>query len=259
MTLITTKIQSLNRFWSLTLSLAIAEFKLKNEGSYLGILWYLLNPLLMFALLFFIFADRLGARIDNYPVYLLIGIIMFNFFQQITTESTKIIIDNSNLIKSIAFPREILISSIVLKTIFSHIFEVAAFLVFLIILGTSITGLVLYPLILFFFCLFVYGFSLILSALTVYFIDLDNIWLFVVRLLWFATPIFYAIEGQSQLFILNLFNPVYYFITIARSIIVYAEMPSNWLMVGAIGYSLLFLIIGLSIFSKLKVKFAEKI
>lgn len=259
MTLIAKKIKSLDKFWRLTLSLAIADFKLKNEGSYLGIFWYLLNPLLIFTLLFFIFADRLGAGINNYPAYLLIGIIMFNFFQQITTESTKIIIGNSHLIKSINFPREALVGSIVLKTIFSHIFEIAVFIIFLVILGTPMTGIIFYPIILFFFFLFVYGFSLILSALTIYFVDLDNIWLFVVRLLWFTTPIFYAIEGQSRLFILNFFNPVYYFITIARSIIVYAEIPPNWLMAGAIGYSLLFLTAGLLIFNKLKVKFAEKI
>lgn len=253
------KIESLGKFWRLTLSLAIAEFKLRNEGSYLGIFWYLLNPLLIFTLLFFIFANRLGAEINNYPAYLLIGIIMLNFFQQITSESINVIFINGSLIKSISFTLEALVGSIVLKTVFSHIFEIIVFLVFLIILGIPITGIIFYPIILLFFFLFAFGFSLILSSLTVYFIDLDNIWGFVVRLLWFATPIFYATEGQGKLFILNLLNPIYYFITIARSMMVYSEMPANWLMAGAIGYSLLFFVAGLLIFEKLKNKFAEKI
>lgn len=253
---ITTK---LNNFWRLTLSLAIAEFKLKNEGSYLGILWYLLNPILMFVLLFFIFATRLGNNIENYPAYLLIGIIMFNFFQQVTSESTNVFFVNSYLIKSINFPLEVLISSIVLKTIFSHVFEIVVFIIFMVILGTPAIGIIFYPVILLFFFLFVYGFSLILSGLKIYFIDLDNIWIFFVRLLWFATPIFYAIEGQGRLFILNLFNPVYYFITIARSVIIYAEMPANWLIAGAISYSLLFLVAGLLIFNKLKVRITERV
>lgn len=253
------KWESLNKFWQLTLSLAFAEFKLRNEGSYLGFLWYLLNPLLLFALLFFIFANRLGIVVDNYPAYLLLGIIMFNFFQQVTTESTRIIIDNNHLIKSINFPREALISSIVLKTIFSHTFEMIVFMIFLIILGIPIVGLIFYPIILLFFLLFIFGFSLILSSFTVYFIDTNNIWSFMVRLLWFATPIFYAIEGQGRLLILNLFNPIYYFITIARSIIVYTEIPPTWMIFEAISCSLIFFIVGLLIFNKLKVKFAEKI
>ncbi|MCH7640633.1 ABC transporter permease [Patescibacteria group bacterium] len=100
----------------LSLALAKANFKLRNEGTYLGILWYLLNPLLLFALLFLIFFDRLGQNIEQYPLYLLLGIIMFNFFQQATTEATKIIDQNRHLIKSINFPKESLIASIISTT-----------------------------------------------------------------------------------------------------------------------------------------------
>ncbi|MBD3260723.1 MAG: ABC transporter permease, partial [Candidatus Altiarchaeales archaeon] len=72
------------RLWGLSLSIAEAEFKLRNEGSYLGILWYLLEPLLMFILLLFVFSKSLGQDIPHYPLYLLVGIIVFNFFQKVT-------------------------------------------------------------------------------------------------------------------------------------------------------------------------------
>ena len=244
----------------LSLSLAKAGFKLRNEGSYLGILWYLLNPLLMFLLLLFIFSDRLGRNIPNYPVYLLLGIIMFNFFQKATTESTKTIIrDYRGIIKSINFPKESLIAALVLKTLFSHLFEIVLFVVLLLIFKNSLIGLIFYPIILIFFCFFVFGSSLILAALTVYFVDLENIWLFASRLIWLGTPIFYVIGGQTRLFYVNLLNPLYYFITIARELIIYTKIPELWMILGAIGYSLLFLIIGLLIFNKLKIKFAEMI
>jgi len=244
----------------LSLSLAKAGFKLKNEGSYLGILWYLLNPLLMFALLLLIFSNRLGGNIPNYPLYLLLGIIMFNFFQKATTESTKTITkDYRGIIKSINFPRESLIAALVLKTFFSHLFEIVLFIVFLLIFKNSLIGMIFYPIMLIFFCFFVFGSCLILSALTVYFVDLENIWLFVSRLIWLGTPIFYAIGGQTKLFYVNLLNPLYYFITIARELIIYTKIPELWMILGAIGYSLLFLIIGLLIFNKLKIKFAEMI
>ncbi len=185
---------------------------------------------------------------------------MFNFFQQATNEATKAIIhDYGWIIKSINFPRESLIASIVLKTLFSHLFEIILFIIFLLIFKNSLIGMISYLIILAFFCFFVLGTSLILAALTVYFIDLENIWLFASRLIWLGTPIFYAIEGQTRLFYVNLFNPMYYFITIARELIIYTKIPELWVMLGAIGYSLLFFIIGLLIFNKLKVKFAEMV
>ena len=253
------KMNNTKNIIGLSLALAKAEFKLKNEGSYLGIFWYLLNPLLMFLLLYLVFADRLGHSIPGFPLYLLLGIIMFNFFQKATAECTKAIYDNRLIIKSINFPRETIISSIVLKTLFSHIFEMALFVAFLLFFKYPLTGIIIYPAVLIFFCIFVFGISLILAALTVYFVDLGNIWMFASRLIWLGTPIFYAIEGQTRLFFANLLNPMYYFLTIARDIIVYTKMPQFWMLIGAALYSLLFLIIGLSVFNKLKIKFATMV
>ncbi len=241
----------------LSLQLAKASFKLRNEGSYLGILWYLLNPLLVFILLLLVFSDRLGSNIPYYPLYLLLGVIMFNFFHQITTFSIKTMDDNRSIIKSIKFPRESLVASDVLRTLFAHIFEIIVFFIIVFFFGISIKGILLYIPVLLLFSLFLYGFSLILASFYVYFIDLENIWLFVSKLLFFATPIFYAVGGQTRLFIFNLFNPLYYFITISRDVVIYNKIPEFWLITGAVIYSLLSFIIGSLIFHKLKTKFAE--
>jgi len=244
----------------LSLALAKAGFKLRNEGSYLGVLWYLLGPLLVFILLLLVFSDRLGTDIPNYPLYLLLGIIMFNFFQQTTTESTRAItLEYREVIKSINFSKESLIASIVLKTLFSHLFEIILFIILLLIFKNSLIGIIFYPIILVFFCFFIFGVSLVLAVLTIYFIDLENIWLFASKLMWFGTPIFYAIKGQTRLLYINLFNPMYYFITAARDLIIYNKMPEIWMILGIIVYGLLSLIIGLLIFNKLKIKSAEMI
>lgn len=243
----------------LSIALAKAEIKLKNEGSYLGIFWYLLNPLLMFGLLLAVFATRLGQDIPFYPLYLLLGIIMFNLFQQTSTESTRIIHQNYSIIKSINFPRESLITAVILKSLFSHVFEIILFFIIALCFKAPSAGICFYPAVLLFFCLFCFGSSLIMSSLTVYFIDLENIWIFVSRLIWFGTPIFYAIEGQNRLFAINLFNPMYYFVTIARDLIIYKRLPELWMAAGMVSYSLLFLLAGLFIFNTLKIKFAEMI
>lgn len=249
---------SFYKFWRLSWKLAVVGFKLRNEGSYLGNAWYVLNPALLFLILFYIFFDRLGGAIPSYPAYLLIGILLYNFFLRTTTESVYAI-SESGFIKSINFPREALVCSVVIKNLFSHLFEAAVFFVFLFFLGIPLYGIALYILVLAFMSIFVYGVSLFLSAVAVYVVDMRNIWQFFTTLLWFATPIFYSIDGQSRLFILNLFNPPYYFITAARDIVVYAKLPEFWILLGVFSYSLLSLAVGSMVFSRLKSKFAEMI
>jgi len=248
----------LKNFWQLSLALAKTQFKLRNEGSYLGILWYLLNPLLMFILLLFIFSSSLGSAVPNYPLYLLLGVVMFNFFQQITSFSIRTMDENRLIVKSINFSRESLVASNVLRTLFAHLFEIVLFFIIALFFGVSLKGIIFYIPILLLFSIFIYGASLILSSLYVYFIDIENIWLFFSRLLFFATPIFYSVSS-GKLFILNLFNPVYYFITIARELIIYNRLPEFWLIFGSLIYSLAFFVVGSSMFSKMKDKFAELI
>ena len=98
--------KKIKEFLHLSLEIAKAQFKLRNEGSYLGVLWYLLNPILMFLLLLFLFSQRLGGDIPYYPLYLLLGIIMYNFFQQVTSFSLGSMKDNREIMKSINFSRE---------------------------------------------------------------------------------------------------------------------------------------------------------
>ncbi len=248
------------RFIGLSLELARAGFKLRNEGSYLGILWYLINPLLMFSLLLLVFSDRIGGGIDHYPLYLLLGIIMFNFFSKATLESTKIFLhENRWIVKSINFPREALVGGIILRMIFSHFFEIALFTVFLLFFNLSIIGILYYLLLLVLFCIFVFGIGLLLSSIAVYVVDLENIWSFLSFLLWLGTPIFYTIGGQTKLFYANLLNPLYYFITIARDLTIYGKMPDLWIIGGALLFSLLSFFWGLIVFRKLKYRFAELI
>ncbi|HLD10574.1 MAG TPA: ABC transporter permease [Candidatus Nanoarchaeia archaeon] len=252
-------IDRLNNILGLSLSLAKAEFKLRNEGTYLGIFWYLLAPLLTFLLLLGIFSNNLGKDIPNYPLYLLLGILLFNYSNRIISESLTSIRNNSGIIKSINFPRESLIGKTVISVFFSHVFEIIIFILFLLFFGVSIKMMIFYPIILLFLSLFLFGFSLILSSLGVYFFDLDNVWRFFSSLVLFITPIFYDIGNEGKLFLLNLFNPLYYFITIPRDIVIYSKIPETWILMGALFYTLLSLLIGIIMFNKLKIKFAELI
>ncbi|MBW2992620.1 ABC transporter permease [Candidatus Woesearchaeota archaeon] len=242
---------------SLITQLTITSFKLRNEGSYLGILWYLLNPLLLFLILYFVFSNRLGSGIEHFALYLLLGIIQFNFLNLAAGTSMKNIIQNSNLIKSLSFSRESLIISSVLMALISHLFELAVFILFSLFLGIKPVLIIVFPLILLLQFLFTLGLCLTLSSVIIYFRDLENIWLFVSRLWWFLTPVFYSVKEGSLIHLINIFNPMYYIITISRNILIYSRLPdlSSITIIACI--SIISFITGYLIFTKLKVKFAE--
>jgi len=241
--------------WELSWSLAKAEFKLRNEGTYLGIFWYLLEPLLMFLIIFLI-SKRINPMIPNYPLYLLTGLVMFNFFSGTTREATTAITGNSGFIKSRKLNYESLVLSRVLRAVFSHFFEIIVIVIFIIYFKSSLIGLIFYPILLLLFTLFSVGVSLFLSALGVYINDLVNIWRVLLRLLWFATPIFYAIEESSIQF---LFNPLAHFIGVGRYLIAYGQIPPLWMILSVIIIPIFSLLIGGFIFNKFKKEFAERI
>jgi lipopolysaccharide transport system permease protein len=249
----------LKRFLDLSFSFAKKGFKLRNEGSYLGILWYLLNPILLFLLLFIIFSQNLGSGIQHYELYLFLGLIMFNFFSVATSESIWGIINHKAIFKSINFPKSSIIFSTVLKHLFSHLFEIIIFIGLMIFFGVNAINILYYFPILLFFILFIFGISLIISSLLVYFVDMSNLWDFVMKVLWFATPLFYTIDHNSNAFILNQVNPLYYFITAGRDIVIYNHVPELNILIGVIGFSFTFLFLGIILFKKLEKKFTENL
>jgi len=245
-------------FFRLGWRLALVDFKLRNEGSYLGNVWYVINPLLLFGVLYFVFVNRIGTDIENYPAYLIMGILMFNFFSRTTLELTGIIRE-SLLIKSFSFPRESLVLSVVLKHLFAHLFEGIVFFLLLSFLGVSFLWIFLYALTALLLAAFVYGVGLLLSSVTVFLVDLGNVWQFFSFLLFFVTPVFYIAEPGSLALSVNLFNPLYHFLTVVREVIVYGMLPSILSLLVILVAPIITIALGQFIFSRYKSKFAELI
>lgn len=242
----------------LALSLSKANFKTRNEGSYLGILWYLLYPLILFVIIIFIKdVGLLTSKIEYYPIYLLIGLISNNFFTKTISSSIDVIGANACFIKSIKIHYESLFLSKIFESIYSHFFEILLLAGFMIYYKISLTGLIFYPFIFLIFVLFVTGFGFISSTIGVYVNDLKNIWLILSQLIFFITPIFYVLNPSTIQYKVNLFNPLFYFLDITRNIVIYNHLPSlNFILIFVV-VSILFFISGLIIFNKFKGKFAE--
>ncbi|MFA5023053.1 MAG: ABC transporter permease [Candidatus Paceibacterota bacterium] len=245
----------LRKISRLGLSLAKANFKLRTEGSYLGVLWYLLDPILLFTILIFVFGSNLGAQIKLYPLYLIWGLALFNFFSAVTSQATSVIAGNSLFIKSMKINSEALVVSVLFQTIFSHVFELAVLLALMIYWSVSLAGLVFYPAIFLFFALFTLGVSFILAALGVYVSDLNNVWKFFTQLLFFATPIFYAASPKWLLAL----NPLAAYLTITRGLVIYGQWPGLKIILLIAVVSLATFVLGWGLFYKVKNKFAENL
>ncbi len=241
----------------LALSLAKANFKVRNEGSYLGILWYLLEPLCFFIVIILLKNIINQNLVEHYPLYLFLGLIMFNFFSGSCGISTRIISQNSGFIKSMNIHKESFVVSVILQYVFSHLFELLLFVFFMIYFKMPLFSMIYYPLIFIFLFIFSLGISFILATIGVYVNDLFHVWNVVMRILWLATPIFYAISDNSALYKLNLFNPMYYFLDSARKLVIYNKIPSLFESLIVISLGIGFLALGIIIFEKYKNKFAE--
>ena len=247
--------QKIKKNLKISLALAKADFSLRIEGNYLGIFWYLLNPLAMFLVIILIKNYALkNVDTEYYAIYLLIGLTGFNFFKQALTNSIKSIRSKMDYLKSINnIPPETLVISGLIQTIFSHFFEFLLIAVLLIYYQVPLAGLLFYPIIFLFFTIFVLGISFIFAAIGTYIYDFDNIWTSITSLILFATPIFYTTK-KTTLFVLN---PLYYFLTVSRNLIIDFKVPdlvSSFIMITICFISLM---IGLLIFNHFKKKFAE--
>ena len=243
----------------LSYSIAKADFKMRNEGSYLGIFWYLLTPLAMFLIILFVRGAINSSSTSDYPVYLLIGLIMFNYFRATTSTSITDISGNSNYVKSMKISYESLVCSRIIQSVFSHIFEVVLIIVFMIFFRESLFGLLFYPFLFLFFVLFILGLSFLLSTIGTFINDLSNVWSVLMQFLFFATPIFYAANPGDSVYLANLFNPMFYFLSIARDMIIYRTLPETWMTAIMILFSLVTFLIGFIVFEKNKSKFAERV
>jgi|GEM_PF-2290566 len=256
--MITTYLNQSKGFLNLSLILAKSEFKIKNTSVYSGIGWQLLNSFLLAGLLWLVFAQQLGQKIPSYPVYLLIGVIIFNFFQRATTEATNKFITWGAVIKTLRFPYRAVILATIWEALLAHLLEffIVAVL-FIFILKIAIIDLFFYFLVLLLLVIFIYGLSLLLATLTTLLVDVSHFWRLVSPLLLFATPIFYAPGHRQFLVIFNSFNPLYYYITLARDLVISGRI-SGGILFGAVAFSLAAWLISNYVFCKVWYHLVEK-
>ncbi len=185
------------RFWHLTRSLAVTNFKLRFFGSILGYAWQVMRPLLLFGVLYLLFTQVLdvGNETPLYGVALLLGLVLFTFFSEATGGAVTAITDRENLVRKIEFPRLAVPLSVVLTALFNLGLNLLVVFAFLLGSGGSVrvSWLELLPIVALLVVL-ASGLAMLLSALYVRARDVRPIWDVILQVLFYGTPIFYTLE-----------------------------------------------------------------
>ncbi len=220
------KIFSMRRYSFLLLQLVSRDFKIKYRGSILGVLWSALNPLLNMIVLSIVFSQVFRA-VDNYKMYLLAGITIFNYFSEATNIATSSVISNFGLITKVYFPKFILPLSKTLSSAINLLITMAVFL----ILGMFMDvqpwiGYLIIPYVLICVLLFTAGMSFVVAASQVFFRDTQHLYGVLLTIWMYATPILYPIDVIPQeLQTIFMANPLYIFIDFLRQITLYGTYP----------------------------------
>lgn len=205
------KIQQRYRYsYILLKQLVKTDFKLRYQGSALGYLWSLLRPLLLFLILYIVFDKflKFGSNIPHYPVYLLLGIVLWNYFVEVTTGSVSAIVGKGDLMRKINFPKYIIIFAGSMSASINLLlnFIVIGFFMYLSDIPITTNALVFIPIAIELFVLST-GLAFFLSALFVKYRDVSYIWEVIIQAAFYATPILYGLslipEKAAKLLLLN--------------------------------------------------------
>lgn len=238
------------------------EIRGKYKGSFLGVLWSFINPLLQVLVYAIVFPFIMKNTQENYVVFLIIGILPWTWFITAINQGTSCILANAGIIKKVYFPREILPISVVTSGMINFLISCIVIFLFLIFSGIGISWYVVFlPIIVIIQFIFTLGILFMTSAIDVYIRDAEYIIAFIVNMLFYATPILYSPDIFQNTPISWLFklNPLAGIINSYRDILFYKTMPNLESLLFIFVISIILLLLGIAIFRKLEKGFAEEV
>lgn len=256
------------RYRGLLRNLLARDLSVRYKNSVLGFLWTLLNPLLLMLVFTVVFQVLIPTEIPYFPVFILIGILAWNFCAGAAMACTHSVVGNADLVRKVYFPREMLPLSAVLASLVH--FSLALTLVFVLapLSGIPLTPLALWlPIVVLFQTIFLSGLGLFLAAVNVFFRDTEPI-MDVALLAWFfLTPIFYSLDvlfdktiGQMNVgWLMHVLNPMASFISTYRLVIIDRAPPDPAFLARTFAVSLLVLVVGYVLFKRLEPRFGEEL
>ncbi|MEN6594026.1 MAG: ABC transporter permease [Clostridiaceae bacterium] len=243
--------------WFLFQELVKRDFKKKYKRTILGMLWSVLNPLLHLFVMWLVFSQFFGRNTAHFVVYLFSGNIVYSFFSEATNQGMSSLLGNAPIFTKINVPKYMFLFSQNVTALINFLLSLAIYFVFVAADGIpfSLNFLaLLYPIT----CLIVFnlGLGLILSALYVFFRDIQYIWSVCLQLLLYLSAIFYRVDSfPASVQKLFLLNPMYLYIKYFRDIVIDGVVPSPAFHALCAAYALVFFALGFRIYKKNNTKF----
>lgn len=233
------------------------DFKLKYRRSVLGVVWSVLNPLLMMLVMTAVFSYMFRFQIEHFPVYLILGNTLFGLMSSSTNGAMRSIMASAPLIKKvkinkIVFPLE----KVIFELVNFALSCIAIILVMLFLQVAPTINLVFLPLLLLYMVIFCSGLGMLLSALVVFFRDVEYLWGVVLTAWTYATPLFYPADLWPEwLARLEVLNPMYHYVTYFRNIALWNITPDLQTNLLCVGFAVMQFAIGWLVFRKTESKF----
>lgn len=233
------------------------DFKKKYKRTILGFLWSMLSPLMMLGVISFVFSQFFGRTIEYYVLYILAGQIVFAYFSESTNTGMVSLLNNASIFSKINVPKFLFVLSRNISALINFLLTVLIFFCFVFAYGIEprlLMLLIIYPII----CLIIfnYGIGLILSALFIFFRDMQYLYSLLLQVVMYGSAIFYSIDMLSKSYqTVFYFNPLYLYITFIRDVVIYNKIPELWFVALCGIYALLAMFFGLLIYKKYNYKF----
>lgn len=253
------ELSEMYRYRYLLWNLVSRDLKVRYKRSVLGFLWAMINPLLTMGVLLIVFTRLFRFEIENYPIYILSGLLIWNLYAQGTTVAMRSVLDNSGTRKKTYIPASVFVAAAIGSALVNLLFALVPLLLLTMITGVSpkLTWLLL-PLPILQTTIFAFGIGVIIAALAVFFADMLDIYEVLVSAYFYLTPIIYPITILPVVFLqLEQLNPLYHFIDLFRANLVGTMIAPERIIVPTI-LALLITVAGWSLFTRLSDQFAYR-
>lgn len=238
------------KYRSLLYELVVRDIKIRYRRSILGVLWTVLNPVMMMAVMTLVFSNIFRFEIENFPIYFFCGNILFSFMVESTTNALYSIVGGGSLIKKVYIPKYLFPLSKVLASLVNLFFSFLAMLGIMLLMNAPFHWtLLLAPIVIAYVVIFSIGLGLILSTAMAFFRDVSHLYSIATLAWMYLTPVFYppSLLAEKMPAMLTL-NPMYHFISMMRDVALYGEIPSLSAHLSCLAVCLLVLVLGLILF-----------
>lgn len=240
------------RFKPLLSELVSRDIKIKYRRSVLGVLWTVLNPLLMMVILSIVFSNIFKFDVENFPLYVLSGQVIFNFYNDATTSSMTSILSNGSLIKKVYVPKYLFVLSRVVSSFINLMASFSALLIMMIVSRVELHWEMILSIIpLTMIVGFSLGIGLVLAALTVRFRDIMHLYTVFTTGLMYLTPVIYPMSILTEAIErIVMLNPLTNYLLMFRDVMFYATLPSFGSIILGLIEMVLALVLGILVFYK---------